>query len=330
MLDLFRNHQLTTIPLVLGYFLLFFVRLFVAVPEWTAAVGEGYSALSRGWLLWLAPSTWWLMLQWALAVLLQAFLLNALVNGYRLCKRPTFVPAAMSVLVSMSVGVSWEMLPMHWANVALVLALHGLFSGYDAKKSGTLAAFSAGFWVVVAALLHSAYFAFLPFMLVGLMMMRGFEGREMVSLLLGFFVPLFWAWTYFFVADGAAAWWSGEVAARFGAAKMGATWHWSAGLILAFWALLLLFSLLSAGRIQQKTTLQEQTHIGLSYWLLLFAPLLFFCTPVLAWWHLLAAAVPLSLLAALSFQSMVSTVRMELLHLLAMMLVLLVQYAFLL
>ncbi len=330
MLDLFRNHQITTIPLVVGYFLLFFLRLFFQQPEWGAEIGAAYSPLSRGWIGLLAPSLGWLSLHWAAALLMQAFLVNALVHNYRLSKRTTFLPAAVSVLVSVSLGMSWDMLPLHWANVALVLALHGLFSGYDAKKSGVGAAFLAGFWLIVAALLHSAYFAFLPFMLLALVLMRGFEAREMVGLILGFWVPFFWAWTYFFLQDAAAAWWSGDILARFGLAKIAGTWHWSAGVILVFWALLLLFSLLSAARIQQKTTLQEQTHIALLFWLLLFAPLSFFCSPQIGWLHLLVAAVPLSLLAGLSFQSMLSTVRMELLHLLLLMLALLVQYRFLL
>lgn len=331
MLQFFRNNQLSTIPLVLLYFLFFYTATWLA-PQPLEVVQTQlqtqWGTLSNAIGRLLGGSITAYQILWAGLVLAQAFSLNYLVNQYKLSKRYSFVTAAIVILCYNFVPVELSQLPILLGNSFLMLAIYSLFACYD-KKPTDGAIFNAGFWLSMAAAADWAFSGYAVAMFFGLLMLRPFNIREILLWSLGLLLPFFWLWLYSFMSGTAALFWQNEILARYSWPKWIGGQSWLIYAAAALWALLLLWQLLNTSIIYYRTTLQEQKHISILYLMLLTVAICFFLLPQLQISHLLLAALPMSILMSLNLQAISSNTRAELLHWFLFMSAALIQYRFL-
>lgn len=329
MLQLFRNNQLTTIPLVFLYFLIFYVGGYIQqAPISPAEISAGWTAFAQFFVRLSGSSLLGLQIVWGVLILLQAFLLNFIVNHYKLSKRYSFISTIALILVYNIVGSDLKALPISLSNTFLLLALYNLFACYD-KRPTYGAVFNMGFWLSVAALSNWAASVYILVFVLGLLILRAFDTREMLLLFIGIGMPLFWMLTYQYLNDNAANWLQIEVLAQYGLPTFAKQSNIFVMLSLLIWAIILLWGLSNIGTLQQKTTLQEQSYISLIYIMLLNTALFMLLTPNIEPYHLLTAAVPISILLSLSFQAISANTRAELAHWLLFMIAIAIQYQFL-
>jgi hypothetical protein len=186
-----------------------------------------------------------------------------------------------------------------------------------------------GFWLSVAALSNWAASVYILVFVVGLLILRAFDTREMLLLFIGIAMPIVWMLTYQYINDNAANWLQTEVLAQYGLPTINAENNIFIFISLSVLAIIVLWSLSNMGTLQQRTTLQEQSYISLIYMMLLNTALFMLLTPIIAPYHLLTAAIPISILLSLNFQAIVANTRAELAHWLLFMVAIAVQYQFL-
>jgi hypothetical protein len=327
-LQFFRNNQLSTIPLVLLYFLFFYTAVWLT-PLPLEVLQTQWGTLSSGLGRFLGGSSSGLQILWGSLVLAQAFFLNHLVNHYKLNKKYSFVTAAVVLLCYSFVPVELSQLPIIVGNSFLMLAIYALFACYD-KKPTDGAVFNAGFWLSMAAVADWAFSGYALAMFFGLLMLRPFNIREILLWISGLIVPIFWLWLYNFINGTAVDFWENEILARYGLPKWAGGQNWVVYGAATLWALLLLWQLAKTSIIYYRTTLQEQKHISILYLMLLMAGLCLFLLPQLSISHLLLAALPMAILMSLNLQVISSNTRAELIHWFLFMSAALIQYRFLL
>ncbi len=257
----------------------------------------------------------------------QGLFLNMFVNRYRLSKRPSFIPSIAFILLSFSVAGMNQFSPTLLANSFLLAALWSLYRCYDKKVSfGNI--FNAGFWVGVAALCYWASSVYMLAVALGMVLLRPFDWREIVVLLAGFGSPVLWIFTYHLLEDNAAAWWAMDITSKYGLPTLQITWDIFNLMSVAVWALLVGVSLWNWGKLQQKTTIQEQKYLTIIFIMMLMGGLTLLAQPTVFVEHLTLFTLPLGVLFGLQLQAIRHDGVAELVHLFAMMLCLAVQYQY--
>ena len=97
---------------------------------------------------------------------------------------------------------------------------------------------------------------------------------------------------------------------------------------VAVWALLVGVSLWNWGKLQQKTTIQEQKYLTIIFIMMLMGGLTLLAQPTVFVEHLTLFTLPLGVLFGLQLQAIRHDGVAELVHLFAMMLCLAVQYQY--
>lgn len=324
MLQLFRNYQLPTVLLVLGYLLLLSLNTWLYPHDLLATVDDLPSSLGRWLMQWLSHPTI-NRIAFVVLVFFQALAANALVNYFKLAKQSTFIPAIGVILMYFVGGQLDVCSPVVLANCFLVWALQQLWmSGEKRVSLGVI--FNIGFATAMAALCYHGYSVLFLWMILAWMLVRAFDPQEFILLLGGYGVPFFLMGTYHFLNDDLGVWWQQEVVQHYirlvAHYSQDPTWFLSVGLM----AFVLLLGLFQWGAIQFKTNAREkkaQQSVLLLAVILCFS---FLLQAELYTYHFLVFAVPLGILFSLSVQAFQSRAWAELLHLLLLLSVIGLQY----
>jgi hypothetical protein len=153
---------------------------------------------------WLLPAIYWnhhaAMGVGMALVILQALLINRLLNRIKFFQRINFVPALMYVVVS-AMFVDFLMPgPQMFANTFVILVLSRLFDIYKLQRCYA-EIFDVGFLVAVASLFSLPAISLSLFLFIGLGSLRAFNIREYIIGLLGILTPYFLIITYYFWID---------------------------------------------------------------------------------------------------------------------------------
>ena len=153
---------------------------------------------------WLLPTIYWnhymAMGVGMTLVIVQALLINRLLNRIKFFQRINFVPALMYVLVS---GMFVDFLmpgPQMFANTFVILVLGRLFDIYKTNRCYA-EIFDVGFLVAIASLFSLPALSLSIFLFIGLGSLRAFNIREYIIGLLGILTPYFLVGTYYFWID---------------------------------------------------------------------------------------------------------------------------------
>jgi hypothetical protein len=133
-------------------------------------------------------------------VILTGFSINYVVNEHQIAPKKSWLPALLYVTMASSTpGLLW-LHPALPATFLLVWSLHLVLSTYrDETVKGTI--FHAGVLAGLSALIYFPAILFILCLLVALIILRPFNGREWVILFSGASLPFVYSGFYFFMAD---------------------------------------------------------------------------------------------------------------------------------
>ncbi|MCP4442288.1 MAG: hypothetical protein GY810_25550 [Aureispira sp.] len=325
MLGIFRNNQLETGVLVVFYAAIFFTNVWLQ-PHIDITIYQDTSNVLGLWIYELiGTSPMILNSVFFVLLLLQAFMLNSVVNNYRLAKRYTFITAICYVLMSNAFVTLDYCSPAFISNTFLILALQNLYPTFS-KKVLLGQIFNVGFWVGIASLIYAASGVYILLATIGLLILRPFDLREMLVLLSGYIAPLFLMGVYQFVSDDFGAWWQHDIAQHYFTFEflwsIDITFYISMGIV----GIVGLWGFLNAPAIYFKTTTREKKYINIIYLMLIVGGVSLVGQNIIYLQHFSLLVAPLAVLLSLNIQSLKSNGTAEFFHLVLFMAVLSVQY----
>ena len=322
-LQLFRNNQIFTALLVLIYFLFFGANIWFYANDLTIFqnIPSTLSGALSGWL----EHPFFNKIGFSLIVLIQALILNFILNEFKLTKKFSFVPAVCFILFHFTYQDIDSLSPLVIANTFLIWSLYSLFKSYEKRVSlGTV--FNIGFGIALACLFYHSYFVFFIWALLSLLIIRSFDLQEFILLILGYITPFFFMGTYHFVNDNLSNWWSNEIAIHYQTLAVFYPMNMQFYLLIA---LLIVPFILAASNIQGiyfKTTAREKKYIHVLFLMPVIGLLSILFQNNLYSVHYVLFAIPMSCLFSIALLSYKSLIAAEIIHLVVFMLILGIQY----
>lgn len=129
-------------------------------------------------------------------------LLILYINGrYTFIRIRTMLPGSLYILMTGGLVQLHAFHPVYFATLFLLMGIHRLFDVFNHTKPYS-AIFDSGFWLGVGALFYLNLIVILPAFVLGLRILSRETGwRIYVLVLTGFFLPLFFAFSYAFLSE---------------------------------------------------------------------------------------------------------------------------------
>lgn len=298
MLSIFRSNQL-----LLSLLLLFYAGLLHLSVFWNGVPWEPvqYGVFSDLVYQWVDNSGWIAQAITVFLLFLHGALLNGLNFTHRLIDEINLFPGLFYVLIACLLPEFLYLSPLHLANTFYLLALIDLMAVYNQPRSAGLI-FNAGMWIGIGSLFYLSWFIFILLAFIALNILRAFDLRERLMVLVGVLVPYILTALYFFWFDQLDYFLNQQFGLPdnwfdFRPAPALAAPYFKLGLF----AVPLLVVLFSHNRYLSKKTMQQQKKINLLFWGLLCGGLTLSFQPAIQLDHLLILAPPLGLLLAINF-----------------------------
>lgn len=324
MLQLFRNNQIFTVIFVLIYALVFGVNTWLYEGVALASFEQLPSTLGT-WLIGWIDNPVANRIAFMVLLLLQATIVNLLVNQYRLAKHPSYVPAIAYILVHFAGAGIDVCSPVMLGNCFLLWSFYSLLCSYEKRVSLTVI-FNIGFAAAAAALCYHGFVVYFWWIIIAVLLLRSFDPQEFLILLGGFFVPFFLLATYHFVYNNLGNWWQTEIYVHYQQMTVHYDNTLSLYLMIGFFVTPVLLALLQLSTLHFKTTSREKKYINVVLCMPFIGLLSFLVQSNLYAYHFLVLAIPVAILLSLVLQSFKSLAIAELLHLVLFMLALGLQY----
>lgn len=323
MLSLFRTNQLLNNFFLLFYVAVLYIHVFVMPQSWEPSQPGILAYSFYQWLPWESLTANVIA---ALLVLLQGILINFLIADNRLNTETNLFPGLFYILLASSFPEFTHLSPLHMANTFYIIALVNVFSIYNNTKSAG-AIFNTGFLIGLGSLFYFSYWVFLIVGFMGLSILRAFNIRERLMVIVGALVPYLLLGTYYFWNDQLAYFLNFqfdtglEWLAIFKVSTIPAFAYFKIGLI----AFLLFIVLLSYNQNISRRVRESQKKMSILYWMLLIAVFTLFIQSGMQLDHFLVLALPLGILLSFNFTQL-SGSWAELLHFFLLLIVLFFQY----
>lgn len=133
-----------------------------------------------------------------LLIFTQALLLNYLVNYYNLLGKLTFLPALMYITVSSLFTPFLVLSPPLICNFLVLWMLFKLLSFYKNKDSKP-AAYDLGMIVAVGSIIYLPFIYLFLSILIGLIIFKPFNWREMAAAIMGYITVFFFLAVYYYL-----------------------------------------------------------------------------------------------------------------------------------
>lgn len=326
MLQIFRDNQVFTAAFVILYFLLFSANIWFYPSENLGTFQELPSTLSAWLMGWLDNPTN-NKIAFSLLLLVQALVINTMVNTFKVAKQNSFITAICYILLHFSYVDIDVCSPVVLGNTFLLWSLYSMFSSYE-KRVSLGAIFNIGFGAAVAALLYNGFIVYFFWIIIGLLIVRSFDLQEFILLLLGFFTPFFFLGTYHFLGDNFGTWIDQELMIHYSTMVV----HYDTNIELyLLLAVLLLPCLLALGNLQGlyfKTTSREKKYINVVLLMPVIALFSFLTQNQLYSYHFTLFIIPISILLSITLQSYKSLAAAEAVHFILFMIAIGVQYQY--
>ena len=233
-------------------------------------------------------------------VVFQSIYLSYFVNSYKLSKEYSYFPAAFYLLMMAFMRESATLTPALLGNTFIIVALVELFKVY--KKDRVLGhIFNVGFWISIGSLFYLPIGIFLFFGYIGILILRSFNLREWLIMLLGFLTPWFLTGTYFFAITK----FTGFLSIQFAKNAGFLSFAFSPGIGLYFRAAILTFSflvvILGFRNYLYKKNIQTQKYINLLFYTLIVLALTPLFQQDIHLEHTILFCIPFAIFLSLSF-----------------------------
>lgn len=324
MLQIFRNNQLFTIFFVFIYALIFSANTWLYEGISLTSFEQLPSTLGT-WLIDIVDSPTTNRLAFVFLLLIQAAIVNTLVNQFRLAKHYSYVPAIAYILIHFA-GAGIDICsPVMLANCFLLWALYSLFCSYE-KRVSLAVVFNVGFATALAALCYHGFVVYLGWIIISVLILRSFDPQEFVILLGGFFVPFFLLGTYHFINNNLSNWLHTEIWVHYQQMTVHYDNILSLYILIGLFIVPILLAIIQLQTLHFKTTTKEKKYINIIILMPFIGLLSFLVQSHLYTYNFLVLAIPVAILLSLVLQSFKSLALAEVLHLIFFMLALGIQY----
>ncbi len=135
-----------------------------------------------------------------LLVYIQAILFNQILIKYNIFSKPSYVPAALYILLSSLFTIFLTLQPVLIANFFMLWLLERLISIYKTDRPISRA-FDIGLIIASGTFIYFPFIVLLPIIWIGLSIYLPFYWRQWLSGLLGFLILYFFVGVYFFLTN---------------------------------------------------------------------------------------------------------------------------------
>jgi hypothetical protein len=332
-LSLFRSNQIFISVLLIFYIAVLRGSVFLALFKWTP-VGEGiffkWTPVGHGifseWLYgWIGSQTPVAHIVAMFLLLVQGFMVNALVINHRLSNEVNLFPGVFYVLLSCAIPDFLYLSPVLLGNTFFLLALLQLMEIYkNPACAGKI--FNAGLCLSLASFFYFPFLFFFVVLMAGLNILRAFKLREQLMMFSGILVVYLLVGIYYFWFDRFDYFWETQIGRNADFLSFGITLAASQYWKLGAFALLLLVVLFNNSTYFQKKNIKVQKKISILNWVLTGIAISALFQSNVTLEHLLLMALPGGIFLSFTFTAMKSQWA-EALHFILFISVLAVQFA---
>ena len=303
MLTFFRTNQLFSSILLVFYIFILRFSVFVAPFKWNPS-GEGILS----YLLYelLGSQTIWAHALAIFLLVIQGFLINSIVLRGRLSNEVNLFPGVFYVFVSCSVPDFLYLSPVLIGNTFVLIALIELFSTYKVASCADRI-FNVGFWTGVASLFYFPFIFFFILINAGLNILRAFNIKERLMLMIGLAMPFLLASMCYFATDQFDFFWEIQFSNNLAFMSFGGDLPgWEVYIKVILFAVAILFVVLNNASYMAKRNIQSQKKINILYWVMISAFISTFFQANLSFEHLIMLAPPLGVFLGFTFTDLKS------------------------
>lgn len=319
MLSIFRTNQVFASFLLLFYGAL----LFSGTLMLPASLEAGPHGFLQHWVnVWLPDTPLALFVAKVVLLFMQAFMLNLMEYNYRLDRELHMFPGVFFVLFSAMVPGPTALFPVFLANIFLFLSVYEIMGTFkQTHAAGSL--FNGGFFLGIACLFYPSFILFILALFSGLNILRGFQFKERIMVLVGMAVAYYLTgatafltghWTLFTELQGFHAYGFLDI-------KPLSSIPYS----LIPWVIFLVILVFQHPQFMQKRVIQTQKRITIWYWVMLMSLGTLLIQKETAIWHVHVLALPVAYLTSMLVSRMKPNWA-ELLHILLLFAALYVQF----
>ena len=324
MLELFRKNIYLNSLMLLPYTVL--LRLHTLIFPVSYQFPEAYNSYFSEWLFSQFTHPILQSVGAILIIFIQALIINHLFVYHKVSRESTLFAGLLYILfVSVNPETNYFS-PLLVANTFIILALHNLLKTFKITNAGALI-FNAGIFIGLASVFYTPYAILAVFGILSLLIIRSFRLREKLQYLAGILTPYYLLVVLFYWTDTNIEHLNFIKGIFFNLPSV----RYPINLISVMPALILLLLiptiLINYGIISGKKNIQLQKKIDIIYWLMLFVLLSFLLFSTEDQFHLLALAVPLSLITAILMSESKRSILFELCHLAALIVAGIAQYS---
>ncbi|MFT5165785.1 MAG: hypothetical protein ACI8P3_001014 [Saprospiraceae bacterium] len=298
MLSLFRTNQIAFNLLLIVYILLIRGSAIFVTPAAENFTGQG---VLSDWLNGLWGTTGPMAVSIGIGVVFfQALLINIVVAKFRVATTLSLFPGLFYALLASIFPEFLALSPALLANTFFILALWELFETYRKNNiAGNI--FNIGFWLGIASLFYFSAVVFLVLAFIGLNVLRAFNLKELLMLLIGFLVPYLIGMVYFFWNDELGFFFQNYLLGKFSFLDFHYLNNLQSYIKLGVVAVLSLGVIISFNDYYAKRNIQTQKNITVIFWALFIAVVSFVFQTNIQVFHFLIFTVPLGILLSFNF-----------------------------
>jgi hypothetical protein len=231
--------------------------------------------------------------------LIQAIILNRIINHHNILGKPTFLPALMYVTGSSILMPFLVLNPVIFCNFFILWMIAKFLNIYH-KNEARSVMFDLGMIVAAGTLIYFPFIAMMPLLWISLIIFRPFNWREWIAILLGFITIYFFLAVFYYMNDSLD---------KFYQIWLPLANHFPTNIHIHIYDYIVLFPvvvifILSAVSLQQNFY-RSFVHVRKSFQVLFFmflvAMLSFYLKPELELYHFLLGLAPAAIFMAYYF-----------------------------
>ena len=263
-----------------------------------------------------------------LVVFFVAVLINRLSIINRLSHEQTLFPGVFFILISSAHPSFLKFWPVFIALVFQLFSMLEMFTTY--KKTGIAKTiFNTGFYTGIAALFYFPFIAFFLLNTVSLAILRAFQRKEWLQMMVGLLMPFYLILAWFFIrgdniVETANAWFFSQFRLHWVQPESTRSW-----ILIATFGILILIAISYYNRFNIKKSIQVQKKIDILYWHMLLTVPTVWMTKTLLPAHLLILSIPLAIFLGLLIAQIKERMFAEIIHLVMLVGILLSHFNYL-
>ncbi len=248
-------------------------------------------------------------------VLIQAFLINYLVNRYKLNSEGQLFAGIVFIVLTGMHPATATIGPVQLANVFLILAMTQIMGIYI-KKQAALQLYNFGLFIGLASLIYPPYIWFLVLGIAGITILKSFNWKEWLQLMAGWINVVFLLFVLVYFTGTESEFYNIQIKAYLSSYII----HLSPGLkgliLMIILFILLLLTLIQYNFYRIKRIVIIQKYYDFMFWTSFCSLLSLFFVKIEDCSHLILLITPLSILVALLLTKIKNPLLSETVHLL--------------